>query len=48
MSGWDIGVYVAGGILIVGPFITFALYLREMLRRVREDDFGSQQSGVKK
>lgn len=48
MTGWDISVYVAGAILIIGPIITFAVYLREMLRRIREDDFGSQSSGPKK
>jgi len=40
MSGWDVGVYIAGGILIVGPVIVFYFYLKEIFRRIREDDFG--------
>ncbi len=42
MTGWDIGVYIAGSILIVGPIIVFFFYLKEILRHVREDDFGSK------
>jgi ABC-type maltose transport system permease subunit len=44
MTGWDIGVYAAAGILIVGPFIVFFFYLKEIIRRFREDDFGSNKS----
>ena len=51
MTGWDIGVYVAGAVLIVGPCIVFAFYLREIVRRVKEDDFGpaaAKESGAKR
>ncbi len=43
MTGWDIGVYVASAVLIIGPLITFALYLAEIRRRIKEDDFGASQ-----
>jgi hypothetical protein len=42
MTGWDIGVYTAAAILIVGPIIVFSFYLREILRNIREDDFGQK------
>ncbi len=40
MTGWDIAVYAAGAILIIGPLITFAIYAAEMRRRIKVDDFG--------
>lgn len=40
MTGWDIGVYIAAVVLIAGPIIVFSLYLKEILRHIREDDFG--------
>jgi ABC-type glycerol-3-phosphate transport system permease component len=42
MTGWDFGVYMAGTVLIIGPLIVFFFYLKEILRNLREDDFGSK------
>ena len=44
MSRWDLGVYTAGAILVIGPVIVFTIYLREMIRRIREHDLGSKPS----
>ncbi|NLY38858.1 MAG: hypothetical protein GX044_06105 [Firmicutes bacterium] len=44
MSGWNLGVYAAGAILVIGPVIVFTIYLREMIRRIREHDLGSKPS----
>jgi hypothetical protein len=44
LTGWDLGVYAAGAILIIGPIIVFTIYLREMIRRIRENDLGSKPS----
>lgn len=40
MSGWDLGVYAAAAVLIIVPLGVFCLYLREMARRLKEDDWG--------
>lgn len=40
MSGWDLGVYTAAAVLIIAPLRVFYLYLREMVRRLRENDWG--------
>jgi hypothetical protein len=44
MSGWDIAVYFAGAVLIIGPVVVFIVYLKEMTRRFRENDLGPSQS----
>ncbi|HOB29236.1 MAG: hypothetical protein WAQ32_07350 [Dethiobacteria bacterium] len=41
MSGWDLGIYVAAAVLIVAPLGVFSSYLREITRRLREDDWGA-------
>lgn len=40
MSGWDLGVYAAAAVLIVAPLAVFVCYLREIARRLKEDDWG--------
>jgi hypothetical protein len=40
MSGWDLGVYLAAAVLILAPSGIFISYLREIARRLREDDWG--------
>lgn len=40
MNGWDLGVYAAAVVLIIAPLAVFISYLRELIRRVREDDWG--------
>lgn len=40
MSGWDLGVYAAAAVLIIAPLVVFTGYLREMIRRLKEDDWG--------
>lgn len=39
MSGWDLGVYLAAAILIVAPLGLFFCYVREITRRLRENDW---------
>ncbi len=39
MSGWDIMVWIAGAVLIIGPIIVFFLYANEMIHRIKHDDF---------
>ncbi len=39
MNGWDILVWISGAVLILGPIIVFFLYLNEMIRRIKHDDF---------
>ena len=48
MSGWNLGVYAAGAILVIGPVIVFTIYLREMIRRIREHDLVSKPSPEEK
>lgn len=45
MSGWDLGVYAAAAVLVMAPLALFACYLRELIRRVREDDWGQSPPG---
>ncbi|HPU01549.1 MAG: hypothetical protein GX890_08355 [Firmicutes bacterium] len=40
MNGWDVGVYAAAAALIILPLGVFYLYLREIARRVKENDWG--------
>ncbi len=40
MSGWDLGVYGAAAVLILAPLAVFVCYLRELIRRVKENDWG--------
>jgi hypothetical protein len=42
MTGWDIVVYIAAAVLIIGPIIVFSFYLKEIFRHIREDDFGQK------
>lgn len=39
MSGWDTAIWVAGAILVVGPILVFFIYLKEIIYRVKHDDF---------
>ncbi|MDW7738574.1 MAG: hypothetical protein SCJ97_00750 [Bacillota bacterium] len=43
MTGWDIGVYITGAVLVIGPIVVFIFYLKEILRHIREDDFGRKK-----
>ncbi len=40
MSGWDLGVYAAAAVLVIAPLAVFVSYLRELIRRVKENDWG--------
>lgn len=40
MTGWDLGVYLAAAVLILAPLGIFFSYAREIIRRLREDDWG--------
>ncbi|MGI6615271.1 MAG: hypothetical protein ACOX30_04500 [Dethiobacteria bacterium] len=40
MTGWDLGVYLAAAILILAPLGIFSSYAGEIIRRIREDDWG--------
>ncbi|NLA26752.1 MAG: hypothetical protein GX878_05090 [Firmicutes bacterium] len=40
MSGWDLGVYAATTLLIIAPLGIFIFHLREIIRRLKEDDWG--------
>ena len=40
MTGWDLGVYLAAAILILAPLSIFFSYVREIIRRLKEDDWG--------
>ena len=42
MNGWDIGVYSAAAVLILAPLAVFISYLREIVRRVKENDWGQK------
>ncbi len=39
MNGWDLGVYLAAAVLIIAPTGLFFSYVREIARRLREDDW---------
>lgn len=40
MNGWDLGVYLAAALLILAPLAVFSAYVREIIRRLRENDWG--------
>ena len=39
-----IWAFTQRAILVIGPVIVFTIYLREMIRRIREHDLGSKPS----